>query len=370
MTVRIAIPPALSPAAFHRRQADAPVVTCAGQTMGTSWSARIVAAPEGITLAIQAELDRVVAEMSHWAPDSALSRFNRSDPGRWQPLPIGFAKVLAAALDVADKSDGAFDPAMGALVDLWGFGPPGPREDLPSNAEIAAARAASGRIHIEQDDRRARRTAPVALDFSGIAKGHGVDRVAEMLRSMELHDFLVEVGGELRGAGIKPDGQPWWVDLEAPPGSRAARPVGRHLGRLSPQLRPCRPRLCPYARSAHRPPARQWRRLGHRAARQLHAGGRLGYRPHRAGPGRHGAGGTRRAGGAYGGARGCGLHGASLPGPAGDALALIVTPPPNRHPGTKPSSRRKPGSQAMARNVGQEPHEIPAFAGMPDPVAM
>lgn len=190
--------------------------------MGTSWSARVVAPPEGIALQIQAELDRVVAEMSHWDPTSALSRFNRSEPGRWQPLSPGFAQVLATALDVAGKSGGAFDPAMGLLVDLWGFGPPGPRSGVPGDAEIAAARAASGRAHIEMDDRRARRTAPAALDFSGIAKGHGVDRVAEMLRSMALPDFLVEVGGELRGEGIKPDGQPWWVDLEPVPGSRLA----------------------------------------------------------------------------------------------------------------------------------------------------
>ncbi len=187
--------------------------------MGTSWSARVVAPPEGIALKIQAELDRVVAEMSHWDPASALSRFNRSEPGRWQPLPIGFAKVLAAALDVAQKSDGAFDPGMGVLVDLWGFGPPGPRAGIPGDGEIAKARAFSGRTHIEQDDRRARRSAAAALDFSGIAKGHGVDRVAEMFRSMALPDFLIEVGGELRGEGIKPDGQPWWVDLEPVPGS-------------------------------------------------------------------------------------------------------------------------------------------------------
>lgn len=222
MTARIAIPPALSPAAFRRRRAGAPVVSCTGETMGTSWSARLVAPPEGIALKIQAELDRVVAEMSHWVPDSALSRFNRSEPGRWQPLPAGFARVLAAALEIAEKSDGAFDPAMGALVDLWGFGPPGPRTGLPGDREVAAARAISGRAHIEQDDRRARRHGQAVLDFSGIAKGHGVDRVAETLRSMELHDFLIEVGGELRGEGIRPDGQPWWIDLEPVPGSRLA----------------------------------------------------------------------------------------------------------------------------------------------------
>lgn len=194
--------------------------SCAGATMGTSWSAQVVGAPKGLTGKIQAELDRVVAEMSHWDARSALSRFNRSEPGRWQPLSPGFAQVLAAALDVAEKSGGAFDPAMGQLVDLWGFGPPGPRADIPDDDEIAAARAVSGRMHVEQDDRRARRMAAATLDFSGIAKGHGVDRVAEMLRSMELPDFLVEVGGELRGEGIKPDGQPWWVDIEPVPGSR------------------------------------------------------------------------------------------------------------------------------------------------------
>lgn len=188
--------------------------------MGTSWSAHVVAAPDDVAARIQAELDRVVAEMSHWDPSSALSRFNRSDPGRWQPLPPGFALVLATALDIAERSGGAFDPAMGALVDLWGFGPPGPRTGVPDAAEIEAARFVSGVRHIEQDDRRARRTtAPAALDFSGIAKGHGVDRVAELLRGMALPDFLIEVGGELRGEGIKPDGQPWWVDFEPVPGS-------------------------------------------------------------------------------------------------------------------------------------------------------
>jgi thiamine biosynthesis lipoprotein len=187
--------------------------------MGTSWSAQIVGAPDTVPLRIQAELDRVVAEMSHWAPNSELSRFNRSEAGRWQPLAPGFAQVLTTGLEVAEKSGGAFDPAMGALVDLWGFGPPGPRSGIPSDDEIAAARTISGRADLEQDGRRARRSAPVRLDFSGIAKGHGVDRVAEMLRSMELPDFLIEVGGELRGEGIKPDGQPWWVDFEPVPGS-------------------------------------------------------------------------------------------------------------------------------------------------------
>jgi FAD:protein FMN transferase len=160
--------------------------------------------------------------MSPWAPDSHLSRFNRSEPGRWQPLPPGFAQVLDAALAVARLSEGAFDPAMGLLADLWGFGPGGPRIEPPADDAVADALKMSGYRHIEQDGRRARRLAPAALDFSGIAKGYAVDAVAERLRALGFADVLVEIGGELRGEGIKPDGQPWWVEFEPAPGTRTA----------------------------------------------------------------------------------------------------------------------------------------------------
>lgn len=191
----------------------------AGETMGTRWSARVVGGADAG--GIQAVLDGVVAEMSHWEPGSDLSRFNRSAPGEWQSLPPAFSHVLAAALSVAEASDGAFDPTMGVLADLWGFGPSGPRDGIPGDEAIAEALARSGRATIEHDPLllSARRTARSQLDFSGIAKGYGVDAVAGHLLAKGHQDFLVEVGGELRGAGVKPDGHPWWVDLETPPGA-------------------------------------------------------------------------------------------------------------------------------------------------------
>lgn len=215
---RIAIPPALSPDAFYWRRADAGVVVSGGETMGTSWSARIVGGADAS--GIQAVLDGVVAEMSHWEPGSDLSRFNRAAPGSWQQLPPAFSRVLAAGLAVAEASGGAFDPAMGALAELWGFGPSGPREGIPSPAEIAPV--LGGLIEHDAPLLRARRNGSAQLDFSGIAKGYGVDAVALHLLERGHQDFLVEVGGELRGHGVKPDGQPWWVDLEAPPGATAA----------------------------------------------------------------------------------------------------------------------------------------------------
>lgn len=191
-----------------------------GDTMGTSWSAKIVEPPTGIELEIEAVLARVIAQMSHWEPASQLGRFNAAPPGGWHRIDPEFAEVMAAALDIAARSGGTFDPAMGALVDLWGFGPPGPRGDAPTDDEIAAAHAVSGHDALEFDPLllRLRRARPARLDLSGIAKGHAVDAVAARLRAIGCADFLVEIGGELVGAGIQPDGQPWWVDVEPPPG--------------------------------------------------------------------------------------------------------------------------------------------------------
>lgn len=188
--------------------------------MGTSWSALIVDPPENAAGEIESVLSEIIAQMSHWDATSQLSRFNAAPVGTWHRIDPDFAQVMAAALDIASRSDGAFDPAIGALVDLWGFGPPGPRVGLPGDEEIAAALTASRHNALDFDPLllRLRRTRPARLDLSGIAKGHAVDAVAARLRTLGCTDFLIEIGGELLGAGIQPDGQPWWVDVEIPPG--------------------------------------------------------------------------------------------------------------------------------------------------------
>lgn len=216
---RVVIPPRLSPAAFADRQPGGRVERFAGKTMGTSWSLAAVSPPQGVATEVRAALDRVVAQMSQWEPGSDLSRFNRGAPGTWQMLPPEFARVLRAALDVAEASGGAFDPAVGALSDTWGFGAAPVPHGAPSGAEIDDILAGAGRVALDSPGLRARRTGSERLDFSGIAKGFAVDLAAERLLATGVRHFLLEVGGELRGHGLRPDGQPWWVDVEAPPSS-------------------------------------------------------------------------------------------------------------------------------------------------------
>ena len=197
-----------------------------GETMGTTWQVLWAASADGqagpVRAAVQQELDLVVAQMSTWLPGSDLDRFNRAGPGTRHTLPEAFAEVLQAALWLAEASGGAFNPAAGEVVDLWGFGP-GPRYTdpgfAPPSAEAAARAAARGdwrALCWDGARREAVQPGGVRLDLSAIAKGYAVDRVSRRLATMGLPHSLVEVGGELRGQGLRPGGQPWWVELEAP----------------------------------------------------------------------------------------------------------------------------------------------------------
>ncbi|RDZ29354.1 FAD:protein FMN transferase [Lysobacter silvisoli] len=215
-TIRMTWSGPATPAAAARA-----VQALAGATMGTRWSVKLVAeasALASLQRGIQACLDEVVAQMSTWEPDSDLSRYNRGEAGSMHALPDGFAAVLDAALKLAADSHGAYDPTVGPLVNLWGFGPEGARETAPDDAAIAQAQAHVGwqRVGYDPHARTAVQPGGAYLDFSSIAKGYGVDRVAQWLREQGIEAFLVEVGGELYGQGRKPDGSAWQVAVERP----------------------------------------------------------------------------------------------------------------------------------------------------------
>ena len=202
---------------------NADIAALGGHTMGTTWSVKLVAPRSrdlhALHAGIQGELDRVVAQMSTWEPDSDISRYNRAAAGHWQPLPEDFWTVLSAAHDIARRSDGAFDPSIGPLVALWGFGAQARAQRVPDAAERTAVARHCGwqKLQLDQPARAALQPGGLQLDLSAIAKGYGVDLVSHWLRRNGVEAALVEVGGELHGYGRKPDGQPWRVLVESAP---------------------------------------------------------------------------------------------------------------------------------------------------------
>lgn len=197
--------------------------TLNGQSMGTTWTVRYIHPDQSsqtvVQTLIQRELDLVVAQMSTWQADSNLSLFNSAGANTWHTLPSAFFQVLDCALTIAADTDGAFDPTIGAVVNLWGFGPDGQRISPPSQAEVEAVHAHTGwqKLQLDQSAMRVLQPGNLYVDFSGIAKGYSVDLIAQALEAAGIENYLIEVGGELSGAGIKPDGQPWWVALEMSP---------------------------------------------------------------------------------------------------------------------------------------------------------
>ena len=210
-----------------------------GDTMGTTWQLRwaghVQVDKAQVRAAVQAELDLVVAQMSTWLAGSDLDRYNHAGASTWQELPPAFAEVMQAALQLADLSSGAFHPAAGALVNLWGFGPAPRYSDAgfeppgPSAVQVALTRCDWRTLRWDAQHSRLYQPGGLWLDLSAIAKGYAVDRVLQRLSALGLQHLLVEVGGELRGQGLRPGGQPWWVDLESPPltPGQASLPVTR-----------------------------------------------------------------------------------------------------------------------------------------------
>lgn len=223
---RVAVP--LSLTAEAARPRDGRLVSLGGLTMGVTWSLRAWAPRElrdaVLTAAVQAACDTVVAQMSTWEPDSDVSRYNAAAPASWVMAPAHLLAVLGAAVDVARLSDGAFDPTVGSLVDLWGFGPAGPVTTEPAAASLRAASLGWRDINIDTDRGAILQPGGLRLDLSGIAKGFGVDLAAEELEGLGVRDYLLEIGGELRGGGVKGDGEPWWVEIEPPPEGELADP--------------------------------------------------------------------------------------------------------------------------------------------------
>lgn len=190
-----------------------------GPTMGTVWEVVIDAAltnVEPVQRDLQAAVAEVDAQMSTWSPDSALMRFNAAPCDQWIALPDHLLSVLEAGLRISAATGNAFEMNVGAAVRAWGFGAAAIDLDAIRAASAAPRIAASEALSIDRAAGVARKSAPLSLDLSGIAKGYGVDRLAETVMAQGITHALCSIDGELRAIGPRADGRPWSVGIDAP----------------------------------------------------------------------------------------------------------------------------------------------------------
>jgi len=191
-----------------------------GPTMGTRWSA-LFHMPTGfdarpVARALAVATAKVDRQMSTWKPDSDLMRLNDATQGVWVEVPEDLAQVLSFGLRVGSLSGGAFDIGMGDSVAAWGFGPEAADPTRIRAALVAHRHPAHEVLEVDVVGRRVRKHGPLTFDLSGIAKGYGVDQMAEVIQAFGIPGALVAIDGELRALGLQPDGSPWTIAVERP----------------------------------------------------------------------------------------------------------------------------------------------------------
>lgn len=194
-----------------------------GQTMGTYYSIKYInqdnlPAPEQVKTKIDKRLELVNDQMSTYRPKSELSRFNSSTAVN-TPFAVSAdtAKVVREALRINQVTHGALDVTVGPLVNLWGFGPEGRPDKVPTPEALAERKARVGIRHLSvQGDALVKAIPELYVDLSSIAKGFGVDQVAEYLASLGIQNYMVEIGGEVRLHGHNAQGNPWRIAIEKP----------------------------------------------------------------------------------------------------------------------------------------------------------
>lgn len=194
-----------------------------GRTMGTTYNIKFYTNKnlddaEEVKGKVDELLVEVNKQMSTYIKESEISYFNQSDRLGWIKISPDFLSVAKFALELAKQTGGIFDPTIGPLVNLWGFGPGGKRK-VPEAKDIEAAlmRVGYDKITLNIETSEIKKRVPgVYLDLSSLAKGFGVDKVSEYLESQGAKSYMVEIGGEVRTKGKKEDQAYWKIAIEAP----------------------------------------------------------------------------------------------------------------------------------------------------------
>lgn len=198
-------------------------VEFSGKTMGTTYHITVVAGwfadTKGLKDQIDRRLDEINESMSTFRKDSEISRFNaRQTVGEKFRISEDFYNVMTVAKAIYEETGGAWDGTVKPLVNLWGFGKSESKHTIPEKSQIAALLSKIGfnNIEIIAGHYLAKKNKTITLDLASIAKGYGVDQVAALIRTNEIHNFLVEIGGEVFAAGLRKDGKKWRIGINRP----------------------------------------------------------------------------------------------------------------------------------------------------------
>lgn len=202
-----------------------PLVTLSGKTMGTTYQVKYLDDQHLDQTVVHQQIETLLKgvnqEMSTFIPTSDISRFNQHQDTTPFAIPYDFAKVVQTSLDLNKTTLGALDITIGPLVNIWNFGPTKRNKEAPSDEKIAETLKIIGIEKLQLSEKEGQyyltKSEPkLYLDLSAIAKGFGVDKVANYLMSLKLQNYMVEIGGEVFAKGQNERGKTWSIGIENP----------------------------------------------------------------------------------------------------------------------------------------------------------
>jgi FAD:protein FMN transferase len=204
-------------------QSEESLITISGNTMGTTYTVKYIK-PQNkpvhqkiVLKKIEEDLLEINKKMSTYISDSELTLLNNASSNKKIKLSDDLFKVLDKSLQIASATSGFYDPTLGPLINLWGFGPKGKRK-IPSDIQIIDAKQRVGhkKISISRRDKSVIKLVDgMYIDLSSLAKGYGVDVLANSLEEFEINNYMVEIGGEVKAKGLKHKSK-WKIGIESP----------------------------------------------------------------------------------------------------------------------------------------------------------
>ncbi len=198
-------------------------ILISGTTMDTGYHIKLITHgfrnTGNIKKKIDESLEKINESMSIYRKGSEISRFNALE-STWEKFYISddFMAVLCMGEKIYKLSNGSWDCTIKPLVQLWGFEGDGKIKSIPleKKIEILLPEIGFSHIIISKDGYLKKKKKSITLDMASIAKGYAVDRVSALIKSLNIKNFLVEIGGEVYASGVRIDGKKWKVGINRP----------------------------------------------------------------------------------------------------------------------------------------------------------
>ncbi len=195
-------------------QKEPVLVENSGYAQGSTYQIKYLTAKnQNFAEEIETIFQEIDESMSTYVPTSLISEINKG--GIWIEVDARFMEVLNRSLEIAAETDGDFDPTVGPLVAIWGFGFEEVRGDVGTEM-IEEVKSKTGFSEIQIDENKVMIPEGFSLDFNALAQGYTVDVIAEYLESQGIENYMVEVGGEVRALGLNDKQRIWTIGVDKP----------------------------------------------------------------------------------------------------------------------------------------------------------